>query len=64
VCSCLAGIQVDLVSLMDLKFLTSMEKDADESVEEEAGDSHGDTHQWEGDSDSGSWLLVVLCGPL
>ncbi|KAI0222371.1 hypothetical protein LSAT2_026382 [Lamellibrachia satsuma] len=41
------GVQVDLVSLMDLKFLTSIEKDADESVEDDmsVGDSRNDDQQ-------------------
>ena len=43
---------MDLVSLMDLKFLTSIEKDADESVEDDmsVGDSRNDDQQCKGDA--------------
>ena len=51
---CLSGVQVDIVSLMDLRFLTSLEKDADESGEDVTpdGDSQRDEHQCIGNTSS------------
>ena len=45
-CFCFTGVQVDIVSLMDLRFLTSLEKDADESGGDATpdGDSQSDEH--------------------
>ena len=57
-CFCFAGVQVDIVSLMDLRFLTSLEKDEDESGEDVTpdGDSQSDEHPCIGNI----YLVAVL----